>query len=43
MALFIVGIGVYCVVWLGTDWKKEVERGIERNKADDEARRRYES
>ncbi|KAL5511233.1 ERC1_4 [Sanghuangporus vaninii] len=43
VALFIVGIGLYSVVWLGTDWEKEVQRGIERNKADDEARRRYET
>ncbi|TFY70742.1 hypothetical protein EVG20_g2271 [Dentipellis fragilis] len=31
VALFIVGIGEYVVVWLCTDWEKEVERGIERN------------
>ncbi|KAL5532735.1 ERC1_1 [Sanghuangporus sanghuang] len=43
VALFIVGIGLYGVVWLGTDWDKEVQRGIKRNKADDEARRRYET
>ena len=39
-ALFIVGIGEYLVVWLGTDWDKEVERGIERNRY--EAKRRAE-
>ena len=31
VALFIVGIGEYSVVWLGTDWNLEVQRGIERN------------
>ena len=30
-ALFIVGIGEYAVVWLGTDWEKEIEKGIQRN------------
>ena len=40
VALFIVGIGEYLVVWLGTDWDKEVERGIERNRY--EAKRRAE-
>jgi MATE family multidrug resistance protein len=38
VALFIVGIGEYCVVWFGTDWQKEVERGVERNQ--EEAKRR---
>lgn len=38
VALFVVGIGEYCVVWLGTDWDKEVERGVARN--EDEAKRR---
>lgn len=33
VALFIVGIGEYCVVWLGTDWEKEVQLGIERTGA----------
>ena len=32
VALFIVGLGEYGVVWLGTDWDKEIERGIERNR-----------
>lgn len=32
LALFIVGIGEYCVVWLGTDWDLEVQRGQERNR-----------
>ncbi|KAF4610818.1 hypothetical protein D9613_007273 [Agrocybe pediades] len=31
VALFIVGIGEYCVVWLGTDWDKEIQKAIERN------------
>ncbi|TFK34014.1 MOP flippase [Crucibulum laeve] len=34
VALFIVGIGEYCVVWLGTDWDLEVRKGIERNEAE---------
>ena len=38
MALFIVGLSEYGVVWLGTDWDKEVQRGIDRNRA--EAKRR---
>ncbi|KII85984.1 hypothetical protein PLICRDRAFT_700758 [Plicaturopsis crispa FD-325 SS-3] len=38
VALFVVGIGEYCVVWLGTDWDREVERGVARN--EDEAKRR---
>ncbi|RPD77371.1 MOP flippase [Lentinus tigrinus ALCF2SS1-7] len=38
VALFIVGLSEYGVVWLGTDWNKEVQRGIERNQA--EAKRR---
>ncbi|KAF8815439.1 MOP flippase [Phlegmacium glaucopus] len=32
VGLFIVGIGEYCVVWLGTDWDLEVKKGIERNR-----------
>ncbi|EJF56652.1 MOP flippase [Dichomitus squalens] len=38
IALFIVGLGEYTVVWVGTDWEKEVRHGIERNQA--EAKRR---
>ncbi|KAH9925380.1 MATE efflux family protein [Epithele typhae] len=38
VALFIVGLSEYGVVWMGTDWQKEVQRGIERNEA--EAKRR---
>ncbi|KAI0769826.1 MATE efflux family protein [Fomes fomentarius] len=40
VALFIVGLSEYGVVWLGTDWEREVQRGIERNRA--EAKRRQE-
>ncbi|KAI5122020.1 hypothetical protein M0805_008011 [Coniferiporia weirii] len=43
VALFIVGIGLYLVVWRGTDWEKEVQQGIERNKANDDAKRKYEA
>ena len=32
VGLFIVGIGEYCVVWLGTDWEEEVRKGIGRNR-----------
>ncbi|KAI0771107.1 MATE efflux family protein [Trametes elegans] len=39
VALFIVGLSEYGVVWLGTDWDREVRRGIERNLA--EAKRRH--
>jgi hypothetical protein len=31
LGLFVVGLGEYCAVWLGTDWDKEVERAKERN------------
>jgi len=37
VALFLVGMGEYCAVWLGTDWNLEVRRGIERNQ--EEAKR----
>ncbi|KZP31569.1 MATE efflux family protein [Athelia psychrophila] len=30
LGLFVVGIGEYAVVWLKTDWEKEVQLGIER-------------
>ena len=30
-ALFVVGSCEYAVVWLGTDWEHEVEKGIRRN------------
>ena len=42
VALFIVGLSEYTVVWLGTDWEKEVQRGIERNQAEAKRRRMYE-
>ncbi|KZT63964.1 MOP flippase [Daedalea quercina L-15889] len=38
VALFIVGLGEYIVVWLGTDWDKEIQYSIERNR--EEAKRR---
>jgi len=31
LGLFIVGLGEYGVVWLATDWNKEVQRCIDRN------------
>ncbi|KAI9452378.1 MOP flippase [Lactarius psammicola] len=30
-ALFVVGTCEYAVVWLGTDWEHEVEKGVRRN------------
>ena len=30
--MFIVGFGEYAVVWLGTDWDREIQKGIERNR-----------
>jgi MATE family multidrug resistance protein len=38
VGLFIVGIGEYFMVWLGTDWDAEITKGIERNR--EEARNR---
>ncbi|KAL0945479.1 hypothetical protein HGRIS_000965 [Hohenbuehelia grisea] len=38
VALFIVGLSEYAVVWVGTDWDKEVADGIRRNQ--EEAKRR---
>ncbi|KAH7910461.1 MOP flippase [Hygrophoropsis aurantiaca] len=38
IGLFTVGISEYCVVWLGTNWEKEVQKGIKRNA--EEAKRR---
>ncbi|KAH7890925.1 MATE efflux family protein [Phlebopus sp. FC_14] len=38
IGLFIVGIGEYATVWLGTNWDKEVQKGIIRNA--EEAKRR---
>lgn len=37
IGLSIVGVGEYCVVWLGTDWDLEVNKGVARNR--EEARR----
>jgi multidrug resistance protein, MATE family len=34
VALFIVGVGEYATVWLGTDWEEEVRRGILRTKSE---------
>jgi MATE family multidrug resistance protein len=31
LGLFIVGLGEYGVVWLATDWDKEVQRSKDRN------------
>ncbi|KAJ8093916.1 ethionine resistance protein [Marasmius tenuissimus] len=31
VGLTIVGLGEYLVVWLGTDWQLEVEKGVARN------------
>ncbi|KAH9890097.1 MOP flippase [Cubamyces lactineus] len=42
IALFIVGLSEYAVVWLGTDWEKEVQRGYERNQAEAKRRQMYE-
>ena len=42
IALFIVGLGEYGTVWLGTDWDKEVQKGIERNEAEAKRRALYE-
>ena len=38
VGLFIVGIGEYLMVWLGTDWDAEIKKGVERNR--EEARNR---
>ena len=32
VALFIVDFGEYTVVWIGTDWDKEIQTGINRNR-----------
>ncbi|TCD64515.1 hypothetical protein EIP91_004011 [Steccherinum ochraceum] len=42
VALFIVGLGEYGAVWLGTNWDKEVQKGIERNEAEAKRRALYE-
>ncbi|KAH7926013.1 MOP flippase [Leucogyrophana mollusca] len=38
IGLFTVGLGEYAVVWLGTNWDREVQKGIKRNA--EEAKRR---
>ncbi|OBZ68673.1 putative transporter C11D3.06 [Grifola frondosa] len=43
VALFIVGMGEYAVVWLGTDWDREVQQGIERNQEEAKRRQMHES
>ena len=40
VALFIVGLGEYAVVWKGTDWEKEVAKGEERMRREAEAKMR---
>ncbi|EJU02482.1 MOP flippase [Dacryopinax primogenitus] len=35
IALFLVGFSEYGVVWLGSDWDKEIEKGIERLKGEE--------
>lgn len=42
VALFIVGLGEYAVVWLGTDWDKEIQHSIERNREEAKRRRLHE-
>ncbi|CCM05438.1 uncharacterized protein FIBRA_07657 [Fibroporia radiculosa] len=42
VALLIVGLGEYAVVWLGTDWEKEVQLGIQRNAEEAKHRRDHE-
>jgi len=42
VALFIVGLGEYAVVWVGTDWDKEVALGIERNRQEAKRRSQFE-
>jgi MATE family multidrug resistance protein len=38
IALFLVGFSEYAVVWLGSDWDKEIQKGIERMMIEDEQR-----
>ena len=42
VALFIVGLGEYAVVWLGTDWDREIQYSIERNREEAKRRRLHE-
>jgi len=39
VALFLVGLGEYAVVWLGTDWDREVKLCMERNQIEAKQRR----
>lgn len=39
VALSLVGMGLYTVVWKGTNWEKEVQKAVERNQ--EEARHSY--
>ncbi|OJT12802.1 hypothetical protein TRAPUB_10637 [Trametes pubescens] len=41
IALFIVGLSEYAVVWLGTDWPGEIRRSVERNEAEAKRRQLY--
>lgn len=41
VALFIVGLSEYAVVWLGTDWPGEIRRSVERNEAEAKRRQSY--
>ncbi|KZT60987.1 MOP flippase [Calocera cornea HHB12733] len=38
LALFLVGFSEYATVWLGSNWEKEIQKGIERMKFEDERR-----
>jgi len=38
VALFLVGFSEYAVVWLGSDWEKEIAKGVERMALEDERR-----
>ncbi|OCH88449.1 MOP flippase [Obba rivulosa] len=42
VALFIVGLGEYAVVWFGTNWDKEVQKGVNRNQEEAKRRQLYE-
>jgi len=42
VALFLIALGEYAVVWLGTDWDKEVQRSVERNQQEAKRRRMHE-
>jgi multidrug resistance protein, MATE family len=34
VGLTVVGISEYLVIWFGTDWELEVEKGAKRNEAE---------